>query len=87
MDKRKNNGGHSTKGKAGRKPKLDEIKLAEKMDNILKSDEVIENLAKLVRDKNMKAIDLWMAYRYGRPQQKIDHTTDGESIVPPIKWE
>ena len=29
MDGRKNNGGHSTKGFAGRKPKSEEIKLVE----------------------------------------------------------
>jgi hypothetical protein len=32
MDNRVNNGGHSTKGYAGRKPKSEEIKLIEALD-------------------------------------------------------
>ena len=31
MDGRKNNGGHSTKGRAGRKPKTEELQLIEKL--------------------------------------------------------
>ena len=31
MDKRKNNGGHSTKGKAGRKPKDEENRIRDLM--------------------------------------------------------
>ena len=34
MDGRKNNGGHSTKGFAGRKPKDEEIKLVERFKSI-----------------------------------------------------
>ena len=34
MDKRKNNGGHSTKGKAGRKSKSEEQSLIEKLKPI-----------------------------------------------------
>jgi len=37
MDRRKNNGGHSTKGFAGRKPKADELKLVEKLDTLIDS--------------------------------------------------
>lgn len=86
MDKRKNNGGHSTKGKAGRPPKAEELRIAETMDNILSSDVVLEKLSKLVNEGNLKAIELWLAYRVGKPQQKIDHTTNGEDIHPPISW-
>ena len=39
MDKRKNNGGHSTKGFAGRKPKTDEKRLIERLDNIIDNED------------------------------------------------
>lgn len=71
---------------AGRKAKADEIKIAETMDNILSSDVVVEKLSKLVKEGNLKAIELWLAYRVGKPQQNVDHTTNGNDVYPPISW-
>ena len=47
MDGRRNNGGHSTKGKAGRKPKDVEGKLIERLDAIIDKDEAIEIIKEL----------------------------------------
>jgi hypothetical protein len=80
MDGRKNNGGHSTKGYAGRKPKDAEGKLIERLDNIIESDEVI----KILRDKclngDMRAIQLYFNYRYGKPKESIDVTSGGLNL-------
>lgn len=72
MDKRKFNGGHSTKGKAGRKPKAEEIKLIEQLDKHIDRDLVIKKLRALVDQGDYKAIQLYMNYMYGRPKETKD---------------
>jgi hypothetical protein len=71
-DGRRNNGGHSTKGKAGRKPKADEIRLIETMDAVKAPKEVWEALAKKVDDGDTQAMKSWLSYRYGMPKQSVD---------------
>ena len=46
MDKRKNNGGK--RDGAGRPKKADELKLIEKLDNLIDNDEVIKTLGKQI---------------------------------------
>lgn len=76
MDKRSNNGGHSTKGFAGRKPKADEIKLIEMMDNISDSAEVWQKLFDKAVLGDNTAIKTWLSYRYGLPKVTIDQNTN-----------
>ena len=85
-DGRKNNGGHSTKGRAGRKPKADEIKLIEQMDAIAAPAEAWQKLWDLCKAGEVQAVKTWIAYRFGQPKQSIDVTTDGDKITPPIVW-
>tara|TARA_A100000172_G_scaffold34223_1_gene20630 strand:- start:46 stop:237 length:192 start_codon:yes stop_codon:yes gene_type:complete len=54
MDKRKNNGG--ARQGAGRKPKAQEQKLIERLDNIIDKDEAIETLGKLVAKGDMRSL-------------------------------
>jgi len=79
-DGRKNNGGHSTKGRAGRKPKANEIKMLEAMDATLAPIEVWRKLADRVNEGSDTAIKTWLSYRYGQPKQSVDHTSEGEKI-------
>jgi len=72
MDKRKNNGG--AREGAGRKPKADEIKLIEKLDKHIDSDMVFDKLEGLISQNNIKAIELYLSYRYGKPKQSIEQT-------------
>jgi hypothetical protein len=78
MDGRKNNGGHSTKGKAGRKPKAEELKLIEQLDKIIDREEVIQKLKVMIDDGNFKAVQLYMNYMYGRPKETKDITINAE---------
>lgn len=75
VDGRKNNGG-PRKG-AGRPPKADEIKLAERIRNVISDDELLHGLAQIARDpkdKNrIKAIELLTGYLYGRPTQRVEN--------------
>jgi hypothetical protein len=87
QDGRKNNGGHSTKGKAGRPPKADEIKLIEQMDAIAAPEEAWQKLWNLAKEGDVQAIKTWLAYRYGTPKANLDLTTQGDKISLPIsKW-
>jgi hypothetical protein len=83
MDNRQYNGGHSTKGKAGRKPKADEIKLIEQLDSILAPDALWENVAQLITDKqDIQALKLWISYRYGQPKQALQVEQSNTSFDP-----
>jgi hypothetical protein len=85
MDGRKNNGG--ARAGAGKKPKEDVIKVAEKFRSIMSDEVAIKKLAEKVKDGDIKAIELWLAYTNGKPQQNIDHTTNGKEInITPIQW-
>lgn len=80
MDKRVNNGGHSTKGVAGRKPKSDEIKLIESLDKHIEQEEVFEVLYGLIKEGNIRAIQLYMNYRHGKPKESVTLSSDGLNI-------
>ena len=76
MDGRVNNRG-TIGNKGGRPPKADEIKVIEAMDAVMIPEEAWKNLAKLVQDGDVQAINTWLAYRYGQPKKTIDHQNDG----------
>ena len=71
---------------AGRKPKVNEVKLVESMDAISVPDEIWKALLYKCKQGDTGALKLWLSYRYGLPKQQIDVTTNGESIAPPIQW-
>jgi hypothetical protein len=78
MDKRKNNGGHPN---SGRKPKAEELKLIERLDAIIDSDEAIKTLGNLVLKGDIRAVQLYMGYRYGKPKESVDiNSSEGISI-------
>lgn len=78
MDKRKNNGGHPN---SGRKPKAEELKLIERLDAIIDSDEALNTLGNLVLKGDMRAVQLYMGYRYGKPKESVDiNSSEGISI-------
>lgn len=79
MDKRKNNGG--AREGAGRPAKADEIKLIETMDTVKAPKKVWEKLADKVNEGDTQAIKAWLAYRYGKPKESVDVTSDGDSIT------
>jgi len=79
MDKRKNNGGE--REGAGRQKKADELKLIEKLDNLIDNDEVIKTLGKQIFKGDSRAMSLYFGYRYGKPKESVDITsTDGFNI-------
>ena len=70
---------------AGRKPKAKEIELIERLSPM--EDTALEQLSKGVKSGDYKFIALYMSYRYGKPKESKDITSNGESInIPLISW-
>ncbi len=83
-DGRKNNGGHSTKGRAGRKPKEEENRIRglsiTALSTIYGSEEkAFEHIGKMSKD-SFPHLKLLFEYAYGKPKEYVDITTDDESI-------
>jgi len=80
MDKRRFNKG--TKGnKDGRPSKADEHKLIERLDAIIDKDEAIDKLGELVKKGDMRAVQLYFNYRYGKPKESMDiNSSEGLNI-------
>lgn len=72
-DGRRNNGGHSTKGRAGRPSKANEIKFIEKLDKHINQDEAIKVLKDLISDGNFQAIKMYFEYRFGKPKEVVEN--------------
>jgi len=71
---------------AGRKPKIEEIKIIEQMDAICVPNKIWEALLYKCQQGDTNALKLWLSYRFGLPKQQIDVTSNGEKIAPPIQW-
>lgn len=69
---------------AGRKSKSEEYKLIEKLDKFIDQQHVFEKLGELISSGQLKAIEIYLNYYFGKPTEKLDHTTDGEKINNPI---
>ena len=80
MDKRINNGG-ARKG-AGRKSKSEEQKLIEKLTPF--NDLALKALKESLEKKEQWSVKLYFEYFYGKPQQRVDVTTNDESLNMPV---
>jgi len=57
---------------AGRKARSDEDALIEQLDKVIDKEQVINILHGLVNSGDMKALTLYMNYRYGKPKETKD---------------
>ena len=80
MDKRANNGG-ARKG-AGRKSKAVEQKLIENLTPM--NEKALKSLENGIDKKEQWAVKLFFEYFYGKPQQRVDVTTNDDSINMPL---
>ncbi len=79
MDGRKNNGAKPGGNPgAGRKAKADEIKLIERLSPM--DDTALNELKKGIKAGDFQFIKLFMDYRFGKPKERVDVTSDGEKI-------
>ena len=80
MDKRTNNGG-ARKG-AGRKSKSEEQKLIENLTPM--NSMALASLEKGLEKKEQWAVKLFFEYFYGKPQQRVDVTSNEETLNMPV---
>lgn len=81
MDGRINNKG--TKGnKGGRPSKAEEQKLIENLTPM--NPDALKSLQIGLKNKEQWAVKLFFEYFYGKPQQRVDVTTNFESLNIPI---
>ena len=81
MDGRKNNKG--TKGnKGGRPSKAEEQKLIEKLTPF--NDLALKALQESLENKEQWSVKLYFEYFYGKPQQRVDVTTNDDSLHLPL---
>jgi hypothetical protein len=72
--------GGARKG-AGRPSKADEMKLIERLDSIIDKDEAVGKLGELVTKGDIRALQLYLSYRYGKPKESIDlNSSEGLNI-------
>ena len=72
--------GGARKG-AGRPAKADEVKLIERLDAIIDKDEALGVLGQLVAKGDIRAVQLYLSYRYGKPKESIDlNSSEGLNI-------
>ena len=67
---------------AGRKAKAEEQKLIENLTPM--NELALDSLQKGLEKKEQWAVKLFFEYFYGKPQQRVDVTTNEESINMPL---
>ena len=67
---------------AGRKAKAEEQKLIENLTPM--NPMALESLKKGLEKKEQWAVKLFFEYFYGKPQQRVDVTTNEESLNMPL---
>ena len=72
MDGRRNNGGHSTKGKAGRRSLSDDEKLLRNLQKYVGDEKAFEKLNEHIEKGNFRALQLYFNYRFGKPKESYD---------------
>ena len=80
-DGRRNNKG-TVGNSAGRKGKAEEQKLIEHLTPM--SSIALEALQEGMEKKQQWAVKLYFEYFYGKPQQRVDVTTNDESLNVPL---
>jgi hypothetical protein len=80
-DGRKNNGGHSTKGKAGRPSKAEEQALIEKLSPL--EEKAFKALKNAISEEHSWAVKMYFEYMYGKPTDKVEITKITEQPLFP----
>ena len=82
MDGRKNNSGAIGNKGGGRKPKADEEKLIQRLSEL--DDIGFKCLENGIKEGNYNFWNKWMEFRFGKPKERLDVTSNEESIHIPV---
>jgi len=82
MDKRKNNGGHSTKSNGTDKRKNEYRSALEIAGSVQEVVDVLKTVYdRAVNKQDMTAAKLYLEYYLGKPKESVDVHTSGDSVV------
>lgn len=90
-DGRSNNGGHSTKGRAGRPPKVTEkklraISLAAIRKEFGSEDKMWREVAKKAKEGSFPHLQKILEYTYGKPKEQKEVTLKQDLNIPIINF-
>jgi hypothetical protein len=80
MDKRRNNGGHSTKAKGADKRKNDYRRALNEAGSVEDLKKVLGKLKDEALQNNLQAIKLYLEYYLGKPHQTIEQFNTHEFL-------
>ena len=91
VDGRKNNGGHSTKGKAGRPPKITEKKLRTLSLSAIRKefgseDKMWRMIAKKAKEGSMPHLFKLLEYNYGKPKEHKEVEVKQSMNIPLVSF-
>lgn len=91
VDGRSNNGGHSTKGRAGRPPKAREKKITNFALGAMKKafgseEKAWIELAKEAKNGSFPHLRLMFEYKYGKPKEQKDVNVKTDVNIPIISF-
>lgn len=70
---------------AGRKPKSEEVKLAEEMDKTGNAGELLGAVYQRAIGGDMIAAKLWLSYRLGQPKQTVEQNNTGDQTITIVR--
>ena len=65
---------------SGRKSKAYEQKIIEKLDSVIEENKVLNVLKELIIGGDLRAVQLYFHYRYGKPKSSVDLNTTTEAF-------
>lgn len=65
---------------AGRKSKAEELSMIEKLTPL--QADAFKALSEGIRKRDFRYVQLYFAYQFGKPQERVDLTTNGNDLKP-----
>ena len=78
----------TNKPKSGRKSRAEEFQLIERLDEVINPQEVMEKWKDLIEAGNLKAIEMYNHYRYGKPVERQIQITQNlnDTVIDMNSW-
>jgi len=70
---------------SGRKSKAYEQKIIEKLDSVIEENKVLNVLKELIIGGDLRAVQLYFHYRYGKPKSLVELNTTTEAFSMDFK--
>ena len=71
--------------RSGRKSKAYEQKIIEKLDSVIEENKVLNVLKELIIGGDLRAVQLYFHYRYGKPKSSVELNTTTEAFSMDFK--